>query len=412
LKRILQKFVPLLTILLFKCFTVSAQSETQSQPFSLNVQQAIQYTMEHNPGVVVLQKQRAIAEAEIRIAEQWNNPALVTEFTRSQPNYFVGAGYLLELGGKRHNRIAVAKAEADVAQLALSSGLRTLRHDIRVAFYEAFKSQERMKQITLSRDLADKLLEVTEERFEAGDVAKFEVLQTQLETKRRQNELKQAESELKSAFVELNTFLNRNPEASLQLNGTLEEKPPVPNLEDLVNQAISQQIEIQSIQQELNTEQARLTLARSERIPDLDVEGGTEINDADFQYGWRAALRLELPLLNQRKGEIARSNAAMDTLKAQLEAAKQKTRAEIAKAYFKVDALSNQVESYRNEILPAAKEIEELSQESYHEGKTNLLSAIDAQRNMHEVRLEYLNVLMDFQTAIADLEQASGVELR
>jgi cobalt-zinc-cadmium efflux system outer membrane protein len=394
-------------------FSVSAQTpQTQPQSLSLNIQQAIQYTMEHNPGVVVLQKRRAIAEAEIRVAEQWNNPALITEYTRSQPNYFVGAGYLLELGGKRQNRIAIAKGEADLAQLALTSGLRTLRHDIRVAFYEAFQSQERMKQITLSRDLADKLLEVTKERFEAGDVAKFEVLQTELETKRRENELKEAESESKSALVELNTFLNRKPEAALQLDGALEEKPTIPPLETLVNQAISQHIEIQSIQQELTTEEARLALAKSERIPDLDLEGGTEINDADFQYGWRAALRLELPLFNQRKGEIERSNAATDNLKAELEAAKQKTRAEIEKAYLKVDALQKQVETYRKEILPGATEIEKLSQESYHEGKTGLLSAIDAQRNMHEVRLEYINVLMSFQTAIADLEQASGVELQ
>lgn len=405
----MKKFLVLAILIFTDVISVTAQT-TQTQPFALNLQQAIQYTMEHNPGVIVLQKRRAIAEAEIRVAEQWNNPALVTEWTRSQPNYFVGAGYLLELGGKRSNRIAVAKGEADLAQLALSSGLRALRHDIRVAFYEAFQSQERMKQITLSRDLADKLLDVTKERFEAGDVAKFEVLQTELETKRRENELKIAESESKSAFVELNTFLNRNPEEPLQLDGALEEKPTIPPLETLVDQAILQHIEIQSIQKELNTEEARLALAKSERIPDLDLEGGTEINDADFQYGWRAALRLELPLLNQRKGEIARSNAATESLKAELEAAKQKTRAEIAKAYFKVEALSNQVETYQKEILPAAKEIEELSQESYHEGKTGLLSAIDAQRNMHEVRLEYLDVLMKFQTAIADLEQASGVE--
>lgn len=408
-----KRILPLVLWIFVPIFSVSAQTtQTQPQSLTLNVQQAIQYTIEHNPGVVVLQKRRAIADAEVRIAEQWNNPALITEYTRSQPNYFVGAGYLLELGGKRHNRIAIAKGEADLSQLALSAGLRSLRHDIRIAFYEAFKSQERMKQISLSRDLADRLLSVTRDRFDAGDVAKVEVLQTELEEKRRENELKEAESESKSASVELNTFLNRDPLASLNLDGSFEEKPAIPSLETLVNEAISQHIEIQSIQQELATEEARLALAKSERIPDLDLEGGTEINDAEFQYGWRAALRLELPLFNQRKGEIARSNAATESLKAELEAAKQKTRAEISKSYFKVEALAKQVETYRNEILPAAQQIEELSQESYHEGKTGLLSAIDAQRNMHEVRLEYLNVLMDFQTAIADLEQASGVELR
>jgi outer membrane protein, heavy metal efflux system len=407
--------VCLFVILVSADFGMAQQTlpSNQQQPsLVLDVQQAIQYAIEHNPNLLALQKRKSVADAEVQIAGQRNNPSFVGEDTRSQPNYFVGAGYVFELGDKRKNRIEVAKNESQVAQLGVDSGLRTVRHDVRVAFYTMLELQDKRNQITASRDLAKQLLDISNERFKAGDVARFEVLQAELEMKRRENDSILAENDLQSSVIELNTFLNRAPQDPLELKGAVEEKPEIASLDSLVDQAISKQVQIQTLEQERKAEEARLALARSERVPDLDIEAGTEIHDADFQYGWRAALRLELPLLNQKKGEIARSQTTLESIQMEETAFKQGIRARVSQAYLKFQALQNQADNYRNEILPTALEIEQLSQESYHQGRTGILSAIDAQRAMHETKLEYLAVLLDLQVALADLELASGVDLQ
>jgi outer membrane protein TolC len=55
--------------------------------------------------------------------------------------------------------------------------------------------------------------------------------------------------------------------------------------------------------------------------------------------------------------------------------------------------------------------VRELANEAYRIGQTSLLTVVDATRNAREVRLAYLQALFDYQTAVADLEQAAGVRM-
>ncbi len=402
------KRMVILISLLFCGFAVYAQETT---PLSLDLKEAIQRTLQNNPRAILLQKQKAIADAEVNVQSQRNNPSLIAENTRSQPNYFVGAGYVFELGGKRGKRITIAREEAAVAAAEYQAGIFALRREVRQGFYELLQSQQKRKEMDLSRDLAKRLLEISQQRFEVGEVARFEVLQAGLELKRRENEWKQVEAEGSTALLRFNALLNRPPGEPLELQGSMEDQPLLADLETLLERAISVHPDLQTLQRKIQAEEARLSLAHAQRIPDLDVEGGTEIHDADFQYGWRAALRLDVPLLNRNSGEILKSNITLESLRAEQTATQQKVRAEISSAYIQYQAALFQAKNYHEEILPAVDEIEQMSEESYREGKTGFLSVLDAQRNMREIRLEYLDLLMRYQTAVADLELTANVGL-
>jgi outer membrane protein, heavy metal efflux system len=198
----------------------------------------------------------------------------------------------------------------------------------------------------------------------------------------------------------------------LEITAALEDHPLELNLDHLVEDATANHLNLATIRQQQKTQEVRLQLARAERIPDLDLEGGTEIHDADFQYGYRAAVRMDLPILNQKNGEVAQANANLERLKAEEQAAILKVRGDISAAYLRYEAALQQAENYVKEILPASVEIEQLAVESYQAGKTGILAVIDAQRSVRQVRIEYYDVLAQLQTALADLEQAAGVEMK
>src|SRR5436309_7928762 len=167
----------------------------------------------------------------------------------------------------------------------LQSAESDLRHDVRIGFYDVLQAQGKAREVAASRGLAKRLLDITNSRFEAGDVPRLEVLQAQLELKRRENEVVQAENESKAAVVRLNLLLNRYPQDPFAANGSLEDTGGTLNLESLLSNAESQRAEIKSAQSQLQAQQGRLSLARKERIPDLQMEAGTEIHDTEFQYG-------------------------------------------------------------------------------------------------------------------------------
>lgn len=403
-----REFVSIAVIMLGVSGFLGAQENT---PLKLNLKESLQLAQQNNLEIVRLQKQLAVAQADVQTEGERNNPDLLFERTRSTPNYFLGAGYTFDLGGKRGNQVEIARQEVTLAEMSLQGGVLEVRRNVRTAFYKTVQSRERLEELSKARDLAKRLVDISQGRYELGEVARFEVLQAQLELKKAENDMKQQESEGKAALIELNSLLNHDVNSPIEVQGALEDVPGEITLDAIVQQAMSRNTELLKAQQEEKAEQARLNLAKAERIPDLSVEAGAEIHDPEFQYGFRGALTMELPLLNTHQGEIKHSQATLEALKAEQEATRQKIRADIAEAFARYQAALYRVENYRKDILPEITEIEELSEESYHEGKTGILSVIDAQRNMRETRLEYLDALMDFQTAVADLESSAGVDL-
>ena len=52
-----------------------------------------------------------------------------------------------------------------------------------------------------------------------------------------------------------------------------------------------------------------------------------------------------------------------------------------------------------------------MAEESYREGKSSILTVLEAQRSLRDVRVEFLQAQFDFQMAVADLEEAAGISL-
>jgi outer membrane protein TolC len=66
---------------------------------------------------------------------------------------------------------------------------------------------------------------------------------------------------------------------------------------------------------------------------------------------------------------------------------------------------------YRQTLLPSARRLESMAEDSYRAGKSSILTVLDAQRNVQEVERSYLDSLFAVQSAFAGLEETVGVPL-
>jgi cobalt-zinc-cadmium efflux system outer membrane protein len=119
-----------------------------------------------------------------------------------------------------------------------------------------------------------------------------------------------------------------------------------------------------------------------------------------------------LPIFNRSRGEIARSNALIEQLTAERDAARQRIASEIGQDTLRLESARQQVDFYETKLLPDADRVRDMAEESYRAGQTGILPVIDAQRSAREVRQGYLQSLFDYQAALADLEAAAGMNLR
>jgi cobalt-zinc-cadmium efflux system outer membrane protein len=379
----------------------------------LTFEQIYELAARDNLLVNSVRRRRAVAEAGLLIAGQRPNPDFITAYTRSAPRLNNSVSQLLELGGKRARRIEVARNELRLTELDVDAALRALRHDVRAAYFSLSLARNTLALGQQAVEQARELADIARARFEAGDIAQFEVLQADLAVDRATNDLARLQNAERIARAVLSQLLNRPPEAPLDLRDTLFIRTVAISTSDLISRSLTQNVELRAAEQQIATEESRLRLARAQRVPDLTLEPGVEGIDSSIPHNWafKMQVTVPLPIFNRGRGEIQKSSALLEQLRAERDATRQRISSEIGRAALNLESARKQVEFYETKLLPEAERVRQLANEAYRIGQTSLLSVIEATRNAREVRQAYLQALSDYQSALADLEQAAGVRL-
>ncbi|MFB3921316.1 MAG: TolC family protein [Terriglobia bacterium] len=383
-------------------------SHAQGAP-KLTLQSALDLAERQNLDLAAARRRRAVAIAGIQIARQRPNPTLSFEALRDSPHQTLLIEQPLELGTKRGRRIDVATEEGALTDMEISALARQVRRNTREAYYSALLARAESERLARVVELAERLERIARDRFEAGDIAQLEVIQAGLEASRARVDRQVAEQREKISRSQLNALMNVPTGTNWELAGKLDDMSAIPDLNGLIVRARQSNPELQLLGQERKIEERRRALLKSERFPNLAVQVGSDFNaPPDFRAGPRGALAMELPLFSRNQGEIAQSLAADQVLSAESDARARAISARLEARYFEIKAQETQVELYRIKLLPVARQVEGLAEESYRAGRTSILSVVQAQQSIQEVERSYLESLFALQSMIADLEEAIG----
>lgn len=383
-----------------------------AQTSGLDLHTTLQEAQAANLELRAARQNRAVALAGITIAGALPNPTLSFSATRDTPHESVVFDLPLEIGGKRAKRLAVSREEQAGTELDIQVLERNIRRRTREAFYRSVAAQQQTVQSKAALELSSRIKDIVQQRFDAGDVAQLEVIQADVELARAQADYEVALQTKKSADVLLVALINRKFDSPLELRGRLDEVPASPTMESNIEAALHSNPDVQKFTQQYKLEQRRLELAKSMRIPNLDLQGGADFNSPpDFKTGGRGQIGVAIPLFYRGQGEVAQSNARLEFLRLTLQSTQTMVSAEVAAAYFDYIAKVDQAERYSQNIVPQTTKLEQMAEESYTAGKSNLLTLIDAQRKLNDVHKAYIDSLFAAQSSFAALEEVVGAPL-
>jgi cobalt-zinc-cadmium efflux system outer membrane protein len=408
-------------ILVIVLLATSAWSQEPAQPQQtvpaaagrkLNLAAALDLATRQNLDLAAARLRRAVMQAGIRIAGQIPNPSATFNVARDVPHESLFFDQPLEIGGQRGRRIEVAKREAALTDLEITALERLVRKDAREAFYNYMAARATTTQRGEILALAKRLQEIAHARFDAGDVPQLEVIQADLEVSRAQAELTVQQQEEKVTLSKLNALLNEPAETQWDIAGALEDAPTMQALADLISRAAQTNPDLVHLAQEIRVEESRRSLLRAERIPNLTVEFGSDFNaPPDFRVGPRGGLSMQLPIFTRNQGELAQSSALLRALEGESTATRRAVAARVEAAYYEWVTRQTQVDLYRETLVPAARRLESLAEESYRAGKANFLIVLAAQRDVQDVESQYRESLLALQIAFAELEETVGAAL-
>lgn len=398
-------------ILLLVCATALATA-AQQQPQKLTLAQALEMADRQNLDLIAARAQRAVAAAGAKIAGQRPNPTGNFTALRDDPHEGWWFDIPLELGSKRGRRINLARAQGVLTDDDVAAIERLTRQNVRDAFFALALARGVTGAKNDAVNLAKRLRDIAQQRYETGDVPQLELFQADLVLSQAQADYQVAQQQEKVALSDFNLLLNEPANTDWDLVTALDGLPSEPSLSDLLARASKSNADLAKISQQEKIEQSQRALYQAERIPNLTVSLGMDYNSPhNFRYGARSQLSMELPIFMRYQGEIAQSDASLVALEDQATATRRAVEGHVESAFLQLDSREAQARLYKDSLMPAADKLEGMAEESYKAGKANILSVLDAQKNVQAVREQYLQSLLAVQQAFAQLEATVGTPL-
>lgn len=379
----------------------SAQNASVSETAAISLDEALVLARANDQALVAARLRRPIDLANLGVAGERPNPEARYEHTNELPHALFALTQPLELGRQRGRRIAAAQAALRTGEAQLAQAVAQAEADTRRAYFAVSSSQRRAAIAREIRDLAARGQRVASEREQVGDVSKLEVLQANLVLDAAENEATALLGELAATRAELNVHLGKSLEAPTRVTEDLAALPPTDALDPSRTAALA------VLDRQISEAEAKVALARAQRIPDLTVEGTlTHSAQPEFTWGYHAAVAISVPLFTRHTASVQLEQATLAQLRAQRSVVAGQVHAGAFAARARAEASRAAYLRYRDNILSDSRKVEAMAEESYRAGQTGLPALLEALRAARELRQKELQAASNYESALADLEQA------
>jgi len=389
-------------------------------PTALTLDQCVSIALSNNPLWLSAEEDYQASLARVLQAKAFAQPALQWDsdlqpkplsFGRSGESYF-GVSQFLEFPGKRLLRAKIAGLEAE----AVLADRRLLGLEIvfrvKEAFYGVLLAEEKRTYAGQDLELSRDFLRKAEAKFQAGDVAKMEVLRAGVEASKAATALKLSESDVLLAKARLNYYIGRTKFEPLDLRGDLFREPVSIDAEVLRRRALSARPELARIRAQRDGESKKKTMGLMSYLPDFDL-GFFRHRIAGEISTWDFTLSIDIPLFfwQPARGEIAEAGANIRSLDRRSQDLINRISLEVRQAGLNAETAAGQIAMFKNEILGQAEDVYNLALFSFQEGETSGIELIEARRTLIESRKAYADALYNFSVTLAELEKSVGEPL-
>jgi hydrophobic/amphiphilic exporter-1 (mainly G- bacteria), HAE1 family len=331
----------------------------------------------------------------------------IVQFDVNQPLY---------TGGRLQNAYGIQASSLDAAKLQLERAQQELRYRVVETFYAALMSDQAVRVAEEQIVLATKQLSLAKSRFDAGSVARLDVLQAEVELANSKARRIQAKASVDTAYQALRTVLSLPQGQPLSLRGTLDERPETFK-RPVLQAAIPQRPDLRAFSSQKDAAQHSVALANADWKPSLSLTGNVQYQDdgidsllrTDNQsYTFGVALRV--PLFGAPGAAAKRVIAQSQVRQAEhgLNAASDAAHLEVESAFTEFEA-ADEVVTTQQKALELARESVTIAQVSYENGVITSAELNDAQVRLLQTEWLLMQAKYNRIVAAAKARVAAGI---
>ncbi len=312
----------------------------------------------------------------------------------------------LKLKGDMAFKEAQAESQQyQAVQLAVISRLKQ-------AYYRLQYAYAATDLLVHDRDLLERLLQVTEDRYSAGRAAQQDVFKAQTQTSILETRLVKLEQERNSRGAEINSILNRAAGTPVGRPEDVKPKELTATLEELLAAARRNSPMLGRDQKMIERSELAVNMARKEYYPDVTLNAGYyNMGSMPPMYEVRADFQVPIYFWRKQRAGVTEQVSNLSEARRTYEATDQSLRYQIQDDFLVAQASARLMKLYKQNVVPQGNLALESSLSTYETGSVDFLSVLSNFSMVLDYELNYYDEALNYELALSRLEEMTGQAL-
>ena len=337
----------------------------------------------------------------------------------------IQATQVIFAGGRVVNQIRSADFQRDSSYYSFRSTIDQIIANARTQFYQVLLNRALIGVQEESIRLLESQLQDQQNRFEAGTVPRFNVLQAQVAVSNQRPQLFTARNNYRIAQLQLARTLGldfdprRGDAAPLEAIGELRFEPRKIPLARAIEIAKQRRPFLKAQKATVLTNSAQVSVARSGFFPQINATAGSELlsspltldpHDVRSGYVFGATGNWAVWDWGQTYGRLKQAKAVLEESKISLDDASRQVELEVQQAYSNLVQAAELIRS-QEENVGQAEEALRLASARLGAGAGTQLEVLDARVQVTTAQSTRLQALYTYSAALAEFDRATATEV-
>jgi outer membrane protein TolC len=322
-----------------------------------------------------------------------------------------GASQDIPYPGKRQLRAGVAEREADAMEAQIDSTRRTVVGNLKMVYFRLAYIQQTLGVLQKSDELLTQVQEATEARYRVGQGNQQDVLKTQLQHTKILQEIAHHHQEEGLLEAQIKQVLGRPQESSNIVVETLTLRALPYTAADLSQKAREQNPDVRSKQASIRQQETQVELAHKNFRPDFNVQYTYEHTGSQARDYYMATFGIRLPNRGRQKSELAEARENQERARQELDVESQRVLSEVQQQYVRAKTSEERLKIYSDGLIPQSDVTFRSALSAYQSNRQDFESLLSGFLDVLNLDLEYRNELVEHESALAELERLTGVDV-
>jgi cobalt-zinc-cadmium efflux system outer membrane protein len=324
--------------------------------------------------------------------------------------------YLHERRHKRELRLESAKKGTLIAESSHADLERTLLFNLRSAFVSTLQAKAVLQLAKDNLAYYDHVLEISRNRFSAGDIAQIDLDRLELQRVQYESDLQAAEENLENAKIQLLTLVNdRTPIEQVEVTGPYDFNDQLVPRDEFRKMALDTRPDLKAAVEAVDKAQTdhKLAIANGSTDPTFGA-WYTHNSSTNNPFGVNTVgvnVSIPLRIFDRNQGEKLRTQLDIRRNERLRDATEAQVYSDVDSSYATVDSDLILLRPYKAKYLQQSVRVRDTITFSYQHGGASLLDFLNAQAEYRTVQLAYANLVGSYLTAAAQLNMAVGREV-